>query len=117
MMCATRAQTASLDRRSNIKVDVPIPIPYSIDSCLRPTPSAREDTFHIGNNTTRAFHKLYSYRGVVYCTQCGAGSGVNHIRKLSKPCVPAGPNSFGQVTIDRMNAGRKPIGLASWVLE
>jgi hypothetical protein len=92
-------------------------IPVLLSSTSRPTPLAREDTLHIGNNTTHASHKLCSYRGLFYCNQCGARSGVNQIRKLSKPCVPAGPHSAGQVTLDRINAGRKPIGLASWADE
>ena len=92
-------------------------IPVLLDSACRPTPLARADTFHIGNNTTHASHKLFSYRGLVYCNQCGARSGANQIRKLSKPCVPAGPNSSGRVTIDRINAGKKPFGLASWADE
>ena len=70
-----------------------------LDNGSRPSAIASEDTFHIGNNTTHASHKLYTHNGLLYYTKCGARSGANQIRKLATVCIPAGPNVLKRLKV------------------
>ena len=80
----------------------------------RPRPLDKADVFHIGRQVTHVSHVLYMYRGLIYCSKCGARAGASRLRKLAKVCEPAVPGSTGRLVLDRINAGIKPPGIVKW---
>ena len=80
----------------------------------KPRPVDNYSVLHIGNSVTHVSHKLFIFKGMIYCNSCGARAGANQIRKLSKICVPTKPESAGQRVIDSIRAGKRPAGATSW---
>jgi hypothetical protein len=79
-----------------------------------PRPITNHNVVHIGNSVTHVSHRLFIYRGLIYCESCGARAGASQIRKLSKICVPAEPESAGQKVVQCIRAGRRPAGVTIW---
>ncbi len=69
------------------------------------------DSIHLGRNNTHATHKLYVFRGLVFCNKCGMRSATQ-LNKLSKPCLP--PTPYGEATIKSINACRLPYKVSRW---
>ena len=67
---------------------------------------------HIGNQLTHSSHKLYKYRGLIYCNKCGARSGANQVRYLAKQCMP--PTDGGEYALKRILSGKLPPRLSAW---
>ena len=65
----------------------------------------------IGNRVTHISHKLFRYRGLVYCNRCGSRS-VHKLYKLGDPCEPA--TGYGKTNLDRIRLGLLPYNLNKW---
>ena len=49
------------------------------------------DNMKIGHQTIDMSHKVFTYKGLIYCRKCGGHAGKNHIiHKLAHPCKPWG---------------------------
>ena len=70
------------------------------------------DPTHLGNQMSHSSHRLYNYRGLIYCNKCGARSGANQFRKLARPCSEL--TEPGQVVLNKINKGLMPPGVTSW---
>ena len=70
------------------------------------------EPIHIGNQLSHSTHCLRKYRGLLYCSKCGARSGNNQIRLLARQCTP--PTKYGQRTLDELENGQIPAGLSQW---
>jgi len=86
----------SADRHSQV-LQSPIPINQPI---------------HAGNQLTHSTHILKNYKGIIYCSKCGARSGKNQIRYLAKPCEP--PTTTGLRTLALIANGLLPSGYTDW---
>lgn len=89
--------------------------PAGVSICsLNPThaPKPLTEPIHIGNQVSQMSHKMASYRGFIYCTQCGSRAGENQIRNLAKQCAP--PTNTGEYTLKCISDGRLPPGLTAW---
>ena len=71
--------------------DRPVPIPY--------------EDLHIGNQNIHVSHKLYKFKGLVYCNRCGA-KGTTKAHKLGAPCMP--PTVNGRANLKALRAGKLP---------
>ena len=60
---------------------------------------------------THHSHRLFVYRGLVYCNKCGA-RGPSRLNKLADACEP--PSADGQRMLNAVRAGVVPPGLDSW---
>ena len=61
---------------------------------------------HAGNQLSHSTHKLKNYKGIIYCSKCGARSGTNQIRYLAKSCEP--PTTTGSRTLALIANGLLP---------
>ena len=78
-------------------IDRPIPLTQSI---------------HIKSSTTHVTHKLYIFKGLVYCNVCGTRASSSGLRDLSRPCHP--PTSYGKQSLVALNKGKTPPNLTVW---
>ena len=90
---------------------IPINLPTVDD---RPKPIEDADVLHIGNRITHISLQIYAYRGLIYCNECEASAGTKQIRKFAIACAPS---ATGQIVIDRINVGKRPIGVTVWLDE
>ena len=84
---------------------------FSSSDHYRPIPLG-DNFMHIGNQFIHHSHKITSFKGFVYCGQCGYRHGANQIRRLAKPCAP--PGSFGLQTLKAIQHGLLPRKLDQW---
>jgi len=66
---------------------------------------------HTGNRHVHHSHDLHMYRGLAYCTRCGARGGSKYI-KLSEYCMP--PGTYGKQNLRYISKGDLPQGLSKW---
>ncbi len=66
----------------------------------RPIPLLRSQV-HLGNRITHASHKLFKYKGLIYCKVCGSRAGALGLKKLSKPCLP--PTAYGRTFLNALH--------------
>ncbi len=69
----------------------------------------------IGNQVTHASHNIYSYKGLVFCMNCGYIASVKLVGLASK-CNNT-KTSKGQSNIDRIAKGLLPHGVHHWPYE
>jgi len=69
-------------------------------------------TIQIASTSTHSSHKLYSYRGVVFCNVCGCVAQAR-LRGLAKMCRGTS-NVTGQRVKDRLAHGLLPYGMLQW---
>ena len=67
---------------------------------------------HLGNQLSHSTHKMNSFRGLIYCSKCGARAGPNQIRYLARQCEP--PSIAGQRTLNAIENGVLPQGYTEW---
>ena len=64
---------------------------------------------HAGNQLSHSTHTLKNYKGIIYCSKCGARSGTNQIRYLATPCEPpTAAGSAGSRTLALIAKGTVP---------
>lgn len=88
------------------------PASTSRSSSFRVFPIQLAEPIHIGNQISHMSHKLCSYRGFLYCANCGCRAGGNQIRNLARRCEP--PSSTGEHTLSCISDGQLPPGLLEW---
>ena len=69
-------------------------------------------SLHRGNNNTHSSHELCSYRGLVYCSKCGARAGANQFRLLAHKCEAI--TSYGEQVLKRIARDKYPTGITIW---
>ena len=67
---------------------------------------------HKGNQISHSSHSLNNYRGIIYCSKCGARSGKNQIRYIARPCEP--PTDTGRRFLANIRNGLLPSGCTEW---
>ena len=65
----------------------------------------------LGRQMSHASHKLYVYRGVFYCANCGAYATVK-ARKLAVQCTIR--TTAGQRNLTLLGSGELPVNLLQW---
>ena len=73
-------------------------------------PAKLNDVLHIGDKSSHASHNLCKYRGLVYCSKCGA-HGTSHFNLLAKQC--GAPKEAGLRTLRCINKGWLPNGVSN----
>ena len=66
---------------------------------------------HIGNQTSHSSHELFSYRGLMYCKQCGS-YGVKKFSNLNRQCEA--PTVSGLRVLKCIDNGVLPSGITGW---
>ena len=61
---------------------------------------------HMGDHNTHPSHKLFTYRGLVYCDLCGNVAS-EQLHKLSKVCLRH-PNTYGRTNLAALRQGKLP---------
>ena len=85
----------------------------------RPVPVTFEKLV-VGRQEVHSTHKVYTYKGLMYCRKCGGHAGTGHIiQKLSKICkpvdsLPSSKGRWGRAVIDAIQNGELPRGLSRW---
>ena len=79
-------------------------------SADRPIP-VRSNVIHMNRRASHHTHKLFCYRGLVYCNICGCRA-TNQLRDLGNPCEP--PTSYGLQSLTNIRRGKKPPNLTAW---
>ena len=79
-------------------VDRPVPLPFHV--C------------HIGNQEVNFSHRLRTFRGLLFCSVCGALSQKQKLGNLAYQCSP--PGEYGKRNIKYLNQGKLPPGLVQW---
>ncbi len=77
----------------------------------RPTP-LRFEELHLGNRTTHSSHNLNIFRGLVFCSKCGARSGRLGFKLLANKCLP--PKGYGLASLYSLREGKLPPNLSRW---
>ncbi len=77
----------------------------------RPTP-LRFEELHLGNRTTHSSHNLLIFRGLVFCSKCGARSGRLGFKLLANKCLP--PKGYGLASLNALREGKPPPNLSRW---
>ena len=75
------------------------------------TPIQLIEQIHLGNQISHNSHKLASYRGLIYCSQCGARAGRNQIRHLAAQCLPT--SSTGEYLLKHIRDKKLPPGFTT----
>jgi len=97
---------------------------WLITQCVKPsnesiislhTPVKVNTHIHLGNSTVHTSHNMYDYRGIMYCNVCGARTGMDQMRYLSKQCQPPGPG--GKALLLAIAKNKLPAGLKEWPRE
>ena len=70
---------------------------------------------HIGRQVAHHAHKLYSYKGLVYCNRCRCGAGSHVLKELSELCTP--PTSYGIESLNALRDRKLPPNLTHWPSE
>ena len=78
-------------------------------------PEAIRTQVYIGNKTTHDSHTLNNFRGLIYCSRCGA-SGSQRLYNLGLRCKPVdwAVQSHGREALKNINKGKLPRHIASW---
>ena len=67
---------------------------------------------HKGYSMTHHTHKLFAYKGFIYCNKCGCRAGCHVLKGLAHPCEP--PTSYGAASLNALREGRLPPRLSHW---
>ena len=86
------------------------PVPTSLD---RPEPILSH-RIQVGRSFVHESHRMYIYRGLMYCAHCGARGQATRIQLLAGLCKTPEKLSNGAKTIAAIKAGKKPPGVAQW---
>jgi len=81
---------------------------------FKPTPVST--TVQIANTKTHPSHKIYSFRGGIFCNVCGCAARAR-LAGLAKPClgIRRGPQkSHGQKVKENLARGELPPGMKEW---
>ena len=81
--------------------DKPIPIFYS--------------NVHVGSSIIHHTHKLFTFKGLVYCNKCGCRAGSRVLRGLADRCAP--PTQYGMSSLAAIREGQLPPKLPYWPAE
>ena len=83
----------------------------SFDGARRPTRVPLGRTIRVGHQVLHAEHKLFLYRGLYFCGDCGYFAS-RHAQKLTQPCTERGQKALRRVL--NLRAGKLPSGMQSW---
>ena len=79
----------------------------------RPVPLVNQ-TVQLAHQTSHPSHKLYIYRGFIFCYRCGH-YGKTRFVNLARACVPPSSQySHGAKALKALKAGKRPPGEAQW---
>ncbi len=76
----------------------------------RPVPMKHE-SIHIGRRTIHHSHSIHTFRGLIYCNNCGMRSSTE-LHNLNKQCMP--PTEYGMQTKLALSNGKLPPKLTRW---
>ena len=69
-------------------------------------------SLHRGNSNTHISHEIFSFRGLIYCSRCGARAGKKQFRLLAKPCTTI--TTYGEHVLNSIRNNKLPTGLTTW---
>ena len=111
--------------RSHVSISCPKEVRQWLEKPCRAIGTDREqpvpinyDNMKIGHQTIDMSHKVFTYKGLIYCRKCGGHAGKNHIiHKLAHPCKPGETleqQRWGKQVVDKIQAGQLPYGVKQW---
>ena len=86
------------------------------DTLTRPRPLSSTSPTWLGGFVLHTSHRLYSFRGLVFCNVCGFFAS-KFPKKLKLPCdqdLPQCPTPQGACNLDRIWKGLLPFGAPGW---
>ena len=70
---------------------------------------------HIGNKHIHVSHKLYRYRGLIFCQRCGNITQGDMAKSLVNKCGPA--KAYGSRNLAAIRGGRIPPKVKEWPIQ
>ena len=86
---------------------------FPVDSSIGPI-AVPCNSLHIGSRQVHYSYPLRMYKGLAYCSRCGARRGCKII-KLADPCGP--PPDAGAQNLRYINNDQRPQGLLRWPID
>ena len=89
---------------------------FAASPVSRPRELARYKPTFVNGVRLHATHRLYTFRGLVFCNTCGFVAG-HKVRKLKDPCghdLPVMPSPKGADNLDRLWKGLLPRSTPAW---
>ena len=70
------------------------------------------NSVHIGRSNVHYSHCPYTFKGLVYCNNCGCYTQRRKVQRLARPCIP--PTQWGLRNLAALREGRLPPKVTSW---
>ena len=77
---------------------------------LAPTPYS--GSVQIGRQSSHVSHSLYTYRGIVYCNNCGSMAATSRLGNLAHSCQEL--KGHGKSVLAKIRSGQLPNHMGAW---